>query len=70
LLTLSADPWAYVSIDGKDRGLAPISKLAVAPGLHEVTFENPDLHVTRREAVRLRPGEERLMLERLLEAPR
>jgi serine/threonine-protein kinase len=66
-LTVSADPWAYVAVDGRRRGTTPLQDLVLSPGAHEVTFENPPLGVTRKTLVRLRPGERKTVIEQLAE---
>ena len=65
LLTISADPWAFVSIDGKRRGTTPLHDVALPAGPHEITFENPPLGVSRSQLVRLHPGERKTIIERL-----
>jgi serine/threonine-protein kinase len=65
LLTISADPWAFVSIDGKKRGTTPLHDVALPAGPHEVTFENPPLGVSRSQLVRLHAGEHKTIIERL-----
>jgi hypothetical protein len=64
-LTVSADPWAFVTIDGKRRGQTPLHDLALPAGPHEITFENPPLGVSRSQLVRLRAGEHKTVIERL-----
>jgi serine/threonine-protein kinase len=64
-LTISADPWAFVSIDGKRRGTTPLHDVSLPAGPHEITFENPPLGVSRSQLVRLRAGEHKTVIERL-----
>ncbi|HJZ88554.1 MAG TPA: serine/threonine-protein kinase [Polyangia bacterium] len=64
-LTVSADPWAYVSVDGKRRGTTPLQELALPPGAHEITFENPPLGASRTRLVRLHAGEHKTLIEKL-----
>lgn len=42
-LSLNAQPWANVSIDGQARGETPLANLSVPVGEHEVVFRHPDL---------------------------
>jgi hypothetical protein len=43
-ISLNADPWAYISIDGKNTGKqTPIARLEVPLGTHEIKFTHPDL---------------------------
>lgn len=42
-LSLNAQPWANVTIDGKPSGETPLANLSVPVGEHEVVFRNPDL---------------------------
>lgn len=55
-LTLSATPWANVSLDGRSLGTAPLRRVAIGAGTHTLRFENPALgrHVER--TFRVEPG--------------
>ncbi len=55
-LTVVAEPWASVRVDGRAVGTTPIAALPLAAGVHEVTFENPafPVHSVR---IRVAPGE-------------
>jgi serine/threonine protein kinase len=64
-LTVNADPWAYVRVDGKRRGTTPLMNIAVAPGTHEVTLENPALGSSRARIVELGAGEHQTVVEKL-----
>jgi serine/threonine-protein kinase len=64
-LTVSADPWAYVFIDGRRRGTTPLTDLELPPGEHEVTLENPPLGASSTKKVTLSSGEHRTIIERL-----
>jgi serine/threonine-protein kinase len=66
-LTVSADPWAYVFVDGRRRGTTPLADLELSPGTHEVTFENPALGASRTQSIRLGAGEHRVLSEKLAE---
>jgi serine/threonine protein kinase len=64
-VTVSSDPWAYVTIDGKKRGTTPLLDVEVAPGVHEVQLENPPLGAVKHLHVRVRPGEHKKVIENL-----
>jgi type II secretory pathway predicted ATPase ExeA len=49
VLSLNADPWARIEIDGAPVGETPIAALPVAPGRHRVTARMPDGRVLERE---------------------
>jgi uncharacterized cupredoxin-like copper-binding protein len=49
-LSINAQPWAEVWVDGTRIGETPIANLTVTPGSHEVLFRHPDLG-ERRETV-------------------
>jgi hypothetical protein len=66
-LTVSADPWAYVTVDGQRRGTTPLVDFALAPGAHEVVLDNPPLKASRAKVVRLAAGEHRTLIEKLTE---
>lgn len=42
-ISLNAEPWAQVWIDGESVGETPIGKLAVSIGTHDVVFRHPEL---------------------------
>jgi hypothetical protein len=50
-LSVNAQPWAEVSIDGSAVGETPLGDLAIPAGVHEVVFTHPELGQRRREAV-------------------
>ena len=56
LLVVASEPWAAVRVDGRAVGTTPVAPLALAAGLHEVTFENPGFP-THTMTVRVAPGE-------------
>jgi hypothetical protein len=64
-LTVSSDPWAYVTIDGKKRGTTPLLEIEVTAGQHEVELENPPLGAVKHLHVRVRPGEHKKVIEKL-----
>jgi hypothetical protein len=49
-LSINAQPWAEVWVDGTRIGETPIANLTVTPGSHEVLFRHPQLG-ERRETV-------------------
>jgi hypothetical protein len=49
-LSINAQPWAEVWVDGERIGETPIGNLTRAIGTHEVVFRHPDLG-ERRESV-------------------
>jgi hypothetical protein len=53
-------PWAEVFVDNEPKGLTPLRRLALAPGLHTVELRHPAFEPYRRELT-LRPGEERVL---------
>ncbi len=55
-LTVAAEPWASVRIDGRAVGTTPLAPVVLAAGTHEVAFENPGFP-TYTTTVRVLPGE-------------
>ena len=55
-----ADPWAYVYVDGRKRGLTPLMRLALPAGAHSVTLKHPDLRSVERRVVVV-PGQTQLL---------
>jgi hypothetical protein len=49
-LSISALPWAEVSVDGRSIGQTPIGNLSVSVGTHEVVWRHPE-HGERRQMV-------------------
>ncbi len=49
-LSVNAEPWAEVLLDGTVIGETPIANLAVAPGQHQLVFRNP-LYPEQRRTV-------------------
>lgn len=60
VLSVKADPWAYVKIDGKSFGQTPVRK-ELEPGSHTVELSNTELNVTKRVEVVIKPGETRAL---------
>jgi hypothetical protein len=50
VMTVSAQPWARVWIDGKAVGQTPLSNVAVGLGEHEIVFRHPQLGERRQHA--------------------
>jgi hypothetical protein len=50
-LTLSAQPWAEVSLDGRRLGTTPLRRQRVRPGPHQLTFSCPPLGRTERFSI-------------------
>jgi hypothetical protein len=50
-ISINAQPWAQVFIDGKAAGDTPIANLSVPLGEHEVVFRHPQLGERRQKAV-------------------
>jgi serine/threonine protein kinase len=57
-LFLKIKPWAEVTVDGIAQGRA--TRLALRPGLHQLTFSHPDFEPLKR-GVTLSPGEARTL---------
>jgi tRNA A-37 threonylcarbamoyl transferase component Bud32 len=56
VVTVTSSPWAFVYVDGVDRGEAPLTEVRLRPGRHVFRAVNP--HVGTDEAqVDLAPGE-------------
>lgn len=55
-LTVVAEPWANVRVNGRAVGTTPVAALPLAAGVYEVSFENPAFpaHSVR---IRVQPGE-------------
>ncbi len=56
-LTFDARPWCIVSVDGRRLGQTPIVNVPLSSGSHTVSCANPELNVTRRVNITVRPGE-------------
>ncbi len=54
-LNINAQPWALVSIDGKDAGETPLANVSVPVGKHEILFRHPQLG-ERKETVNVKSG--------------
>ena len=56
-LTLQTYPFTRVSEGGKSLGTTPLYKLALPPGTHTLTLENPDQGIKQTYTVNIRSGE-------------
>ncbi len=70
-LTLSAAPWAEVSLDGRKLGTTPVRKLKVRSGAHVLRFECPPLGKSGRVSFTIKSdADARVMLDLRTEPPR
>ena len=51
IVSINADPWAEVWIDGNSVGETPLAKLSVPLGEHEFVFRHPELGEQRQRAI-------------------
>jgi hypothetical protein len=58
-LSLAAQPWMNVALDGEPLGQTPIVKLEVKAGRHKVAMSNPQFGLSRTLELEIKPGEER-----------
>ncbi len=63
-LSVAADPWANVILDGKNIGQTPIQKRSIAPGRHKVVFSWSYGKISRTVRFSVKPGESKLISER------
>jgi serine/threonine protein kinase len=56
-LTLDTYPWTKVSENGKTLGTTPLVHVALSPGLHTFTLENPDQGLKQSYSVTIKSGE-------------
>ncbi|HSI06478.1 MAG: protein kinase [Myxococcota bacterium] len=57
LVTIRTKPWTKVTIDGRNRGETPLSKIALTPGPHTIVFDNPEEKIHKTHKVVLKSGE-------------
>jgi PEGA domain len=50
-LSVNAQPWAEVSLDGQPKGETPLANLSVPVGQHELVFRHPELGERRQTVV-------------------
>lgn len=53
-LSIDAEPWAYVSVQGRALGPTPLAHVRLPAGQHRVLLENPDHKVTRTVAISIK----------------
>ena len=58
-LTVAAQPWMNISVDGEALGQTPLMKKSLPPGKHKVHLANPESGVTRDLVVEIKSGEDR-----------
>jgi type II secretory pathway predicted ATPase ExeA len=56
VVSVNADPWAEIEVDGRAVGETPIARLALAPGRHRFSARMPDGRVLDREVDVLESG--------------
>lgn len=56
-LTFDTYPWTRVTENGKVLGTTPLVKVALAPGVHVLTFENEEQAVSHTQSVTIKTGE-------------
>jgi hypothetical protein len=59
-VSIYAEPWAYVVLDGKRIGPTPLMKQPVAAGVHRLRLERAGIRA-REERVKVQPGQTRLV---------
>ena len=69
LLTLSAQPWAHVRLDGRDLGNRPIRNLSVRPGVHTLELSCPPLGRSARATIRAERGRPITVLADMTQSP-
>jgi serine/threonine-protein kinase len=55
-LSLDSEPWANVSLNGKQLGSTPLVKVPLPPGKHVLTLTNPELGISTSYAVDIKSG--------------
>jgi hypothetical protein len=64
-LTVAADPFALVRIDGVEAGTTPIFRRKLPIGQHEIVLVSPDSGAVRlRRSVHITPGDVREVIAR------
>lgn len=56
-LLVMVEPWARISVDGRDIGETPLPKFELASGEHELVLTNPGFVGVIRDTIRIEPGE-------------
>ncbi len=57
-LQVVVTPWGNVTVDGVPHGTTPIGPIALPPGPHTVTVQNPELGASRSQVVRVEAGKQ------------
>lgn len=52
-LTVNANPWARVRLDGRSLGVTPVRRHAIPVGRHHIVFENPERRLEQRFEARV-----------------
>jgi len=65
VLNVISDPWSHVTLDGRAIGQTPIRGHSTTAGRHVVVMTNPVKNVTRTVTFSVKPGETRLISEKL-----
>jgi serine/threonine-protein kinase len=55
-LSLDSEPWANVSLNGKQLGSTPLVRIPLPPGKHVLTLTNPELGISTSYAVDIKSG--------------
>jgi serine/threonine protein kinase len=56
-LTINSKPWAFVHIEGENKGMTPLAGLELPVGEYEVGLENPKLGLKKKVKVVIKPNE-------------
>jgi len=56
-LFVTAEPWAYVYVDGERIGETPLAAVPVTAGVHRVRLVNPETKREHQQTIRVRDGE-------------
>ncbi len=56
-LTINTRPWAFVIVDGENKGMTPLAGIRLGAGEHQVVLKNPKLKLAKKLNVRIRPDE-------------
>ena len=65
VLVVNTQPWSNVTLDGELLGTTPIRGREIAPGAHQVVLENPLKGYRKVVRFRVKPGQRKLISERL-----
>jgi len=59
-VSINANPWAEVDVDGKPAGETPLANLSLPIGPHEITFRHPQLGVRKQTVIVKMDGQTRV----------